>query len=104
MKSLRFLIALAFVLPALDSVAQTWTPVEGSHFGVDGFETADPFRLTPQQLDSAYRWESSGLTNMNIAWNRTLSPMGGQFRWNDIEAVQGTYDWSKADSFVKKIQ
>ncbi|MCL4550311.1 MAG: T9SS type A sorting domain-containing protein [Bacteroidetes bacterium] len=99
---LLFFVVFAFL--ALNSIAQTWTPSESSHFGVDGFETADFFLLTPQQLDDAYRWEASGLKNMNMAWNRTLSPTGGQFRWNVIEAVQGTYDWSKPDAFVNRVQ
>lgn len=84
--------------------AQSWTPTEFSHFGVDGFETADFFRLTPLQLDSAYRWEANGLRSMNISWNRTLSPMGGQFRWDLIEPVKGMYDWSRPDLFVRRIQ
>lgn len=104
MKRLRLLFFVVFAFLASNSTAQTWTPSESSHFGVDGFETADFFLLTPQQLDNAYRWEASGLRNMNMAWNRTLSPTGGQFRWNVIEAVQGTYDWSKPDAFVNRIQ
>ncbi len=104
MKRLRLLFFIVFTFLALNSIAQTWTPSESSHFGVDGFETADFFLLTPQQLDNAYRWEASGLRNMNMAWNRTLSPTGGQFRWNVVEAVQGTYDWSKPDAFVNRIQ
>ncbi|MCL6098861.1 MAG: hypothetical protein M1391_09835, partial [Bacteroidetes bacterium] len=104
MKRLRLLFFVVFVFLASNSIAQTWTPSESSHFGVDGFETADFFLLTPQQLDAAYIWEAAGLRNMNMAWNRTLSPTGGQFRWNVIEAVQGTYDWSKPDAFVNRIQ
>lgn len=104
MKRLRLLFFIVFTFLALNSIAQTWTPSKSSHFGVDGFETADFFLLTPQQLDDAYRWEASGIRNMNMAWNRTLSPTGGQFRWNVIEAVQGTYDWSKPDAFVNRVQ
>lgn len=84
--------------------SQAWTPQKSSHFGVDGFESADFFRLQPLQLDTAYRWESAGLRNVNVAWNRSLSPAGGQFRWDVIEYPEGTYDWSKPDSFVKRIQ
>ena len=104
MKRLRLLFLISLTFSAFDSIAQTWTPTESSHFGVDGFETADFFLLTPQQLDAAYIWEAAGLRNMNMAWNRTLSPTGGQFRWNVIEAVQGTYDWSKPDAFVNRVQ
>jgi len=91
MKIMLILYAIGYALMGYSAHAQTWSPAEQSHFGADGFETADPFRLTPLQLDSAYRWEASGLRNVNIAWNRTLTPMGGQFRWEFIERVQGTY-------------
>ncbi|MEW5842223.1 MAG: FlgD immunoglobulin-like domain containing protein [Bacteroidota bacterium] len=104
MKRLGLLFLVAFTVSTFDLIAQTWAPAETSHFGVDGFETANFFQLTPQQLDAEYQWEASGIRNMNMAWNRTLSPAGGQFRWNDIEAVQGTYDWSKPDAFVKRVQ
>ncbi len=104
MKNLQIVVVLTFSLCVFRLTAQTWTPAESSHFGMDGFESADFFRLTPLQLDDAYRWEASGLKNMSMAWNRTLSPTGGQFRWNVIEAVQGTYDWSKPDAFVNRIQ
>jgi len=104
MKTMIILCTIGCAFMRFSAHAQTWTPAERSHFGADGFETADPFRLSPLQLDSAYRWEASGLHNMNIAWNRTLSPMGGQFRWEFIEPAQGTYDWARPDSFVKRIQ
>lgn len=104
MKTLISVFVLMHTLLEIGAYGQTWAPSERSHFGVNGFETADLFRLPPLQLDSAYRWEAMGIRNMNIAWNRTLSPMGGQFRWEFIEPSPGTYDWAKPDSFVKRIQ
>jgi len=104
MKNLLMIVATILALLVSNSYAQTWTPSESSHFGVDGFETADFFRLTPTELNTAYEWEAAGLRNVNICWNRTLSPAGGQFRWEFIEAAKGTYDWSKPDAFVTKVQ
>ncbi len=74
------IIGALVVLVSSLGYSQSWTAQKSSHFGVDGFETADFFRLAPLQLDTAYRWEAAGLRNSNVAWNRTLSPTGGQFR------------------------
>ena len=104
MKKLRFLLFIAFAFSALDSIAQTWVPSENSHFGIDGFETADAHRLSSDELNAAYAWEAASLINMNIGWNRTLSPAGGQFKWDDVQRVRENYDWTIPDAFVKKVQ
>ncbi len=104
MKKLRFLLFIVFAFSALDSIAQTWVPSENSHFGIDGFETADAHRLSSDELNAAYAWEAASLINMNIGWNRTLSPAGGQFKWDDVQRVRENYDWTIPDAFVKKVQ
>ncbi|MEW6222907.1 MAG: cellulase family glycosylhydrolase, partial [Candidatus Hadarchaeota archaeon] len=83
-----------------------WSPSESSHFGVDGFETVNHTlqSVSSAQLESNYQWEAQGIVSAGIGWNRTLSPMGGQFRWEDIEKNKGTYDWTVPDRFVRVVQ
>jgi len=104
MKILRFAIVMIFLFYVINLNAQTWVASEQSHFGIDGFGTINSDLLTSQQLDTAYIWEASDLKSANICWNRTLSPSGGQFKWESIENTQGTYNWSKSDAFVKTAQ
>jgi hypothetical protein len=52
-----------------------------------------------------YEWEAAGLKDIGMAWNRTLTPGGGQFRWSDIQFNQGApYNWDITDAFVKQAQ
>lgn len=46
MKTKMMLYAIGCAFIGFTAYAQTWTPAERSHFGVDGFETADPFLNT----------------------------------------------------------
>lgn len=104
MKFLHFAIAITFLFYLSNLNAQTWVASEQSHFGIDGFGTVNSDLLTAQQLETAYVWEASDFQSANICWNRTLSPSGGQFKWESIENTQGTYNWSKSDAFVKTVQ
>ncbi|WP_028324841.1 BACON domain-containing protein [Desulfatirhabdium butyrativorans] len=83
--------------------AFAWTPGKYCHMGVDGFETVN--QLDGKNDPTLYEWEAAGLKNIGMAWNRTLTPMGGQFRWSDIQLNRGApYNWEITDAFVKKAQ
>lgn len=42
-----------------------------------------------------------GIRALGAGWDR---PHPGPFNWDEIEKVSGTYDWSRADEYVKEAQ
>jgi len=75
--------------------------------GVNGFHAyiPQPFAENRAAIAPYMAWEAEQMAGAGLAWNRTLSPRGGPFKWGDIQVSQGgPYDWSHPDLLVSQTQ
>lgn len=104
MKNLFSIILLIAFILSVANLKKSFAQSSNGNFGVDAFGSYAGGFTPPGTVSPYFKWEAEKIEGAGITWNRTLSPAGGQFSWNRIEPVQGTYDWGVADTLAKACQ